>query len=184
MLNSTRGNLASKERRPMHPAAHRSDGSPVSQTEAMAQLHRVLAHPLFENSGRLSGLLTYLVKQVLFRMPARSKGIRHRSRCLRPRPVLRPAARLRGAGQCHAFAGETSSVLRGRRKERSGGDRTAPRELLPSAIAARGGFGGAAACCPSRAIAALRTDITVRPLAGCGFGRPRRPRPFLSAPPC
>jgi hypothetical protein len=44
----------------MRTTAH---GSPVSHSEATAQLDRILSHPLFENSDRLSRLLRYLVEQ-------------------------------------------------------------------------------------------------------------------------
>jgi len=47
----------------MRTAAHRSHGSPVSRAEAMAQLRRMLDHPLFKNSDRLSRFLRYLVEQ-------------------------------------------------------------------------------------------------------------------------
>jgi Tol biopolymer transport system component len=47
----------------MRTVPHRSHGSPVSHAEATAQLRRILAHPLFENSDRLSRLLSYLVEQ-------------------------------------------------------------------------------------------------------------------------
>src|SRR5215471_1502848 len=47
----------------MRTVPQRSPESSVSRSEATAQLRRILAHPLFENSDRLSRLLSYLVEQ-------------------------------------------------------------------------------------------------------------------------